>query len=37
LFGSSTIFLKSLPQDLLAKELMLYGGLLILMFWLGLT
>jgi NADH:ubiquinone oxidoreductase subunit 4 (subunit M) len=37
LFGSSAIFLKTLPQDLLAKELILYGGLLILMFWLGLT
>ena len=37
LFGSSAIFLKTLPQDLLSKELILYGGLLALMFWLGVT
>jgi hypothetical protein len=37
LFGSSYFFKRQLPLDLLLKELLLYLGLLILMFWLGLT
>lgn len=37
LFGSSTQMLKALPADLTSKELILYNGLIILMFWLGLT
>ena len=37
LFGSSTQMLKTLPTDLTSKELVLYSGLIILMFWLGLT
>lgn len=37
LFGSSTQLMKTLPTDLTSKELALYGGLLVLMFWLGLT
>jgi hypothetical protein len=37
LFGSSTHFLKTLPSDLNSREVLLYGGLIILMFWLGVT
>jgi len=37
LFGSSGFLQKKLPTDLSLKELILYYGLLILMFWLGLT
>jgi NADH-quinone oxidoreductase subunit M len=37
LFGSSVFFSKTLPIDLTFKELLLYGGLLILMYWLGIT
>ena len=37
LFGSSVHMLRTLPVDLTARELILYSGLLILMFWLGIT
>ena len=37
LFGSSQNFLKKLPVDLSSKELIIYGGLIFLMFWLGVT
>jgi len=37
LFGSSSFFSKTLPIDLTFKELLLYGGLLVLMYWLGIT
>jgi len=37
LFGSSTQLLKTLPTDLTSKELVVYNGLIILMFWLGIT
>lgn len=37
LFGSSVFFNKRLPTDLLLKELLLYFGLIVLMFWLGLS
>jgi NADH-quinone oxidoreductase subunit M len=37
LFGSSRHLLERLPTDLLAKELIIYLGLLLLMFWLGFT
>jgi hypothetical protein len=32
LFGSSTHLLKQLPADLMAREALLYGGLIFLMF-----
>lgn len=35
LFGASVFFKKTLPLDLNSKELLLYSGLLLLMFWLG--
>ena len=35
LFGSSIQILKTLPADLSSKELIVFGGLIILMFWLG--
>ena len=35
LFGSSAHLLRTIPLDLTSKELTLYGGLIILMFWLG--
>ena len=35
LFGSSIYLLKRLPTDLSSKELIIYLGLLLLMFWLG--
>jgi hypothetical protein len=31
LFSSSVHLLKTIPQDLLSKELILYGGLIVLM------
>lgn len=37
LFGSSIQLLKTLPADLSSKELIVFGGLIILMFWLGIT
>ena len=37
LFGSSKQMLKTIPADLSSKELTVFAGLLILMFWLGLT
>lgn len=37
LFGSSTQLLRTLPVDLSSKEFLTFGGLVILMFWLGLT
>jgi hypothetical protein len=35
LFGSSAHLLRTIPLDLTSKELTLYGGLIVLMFWLG--
>lgn len=37
LFGSSDHLLKKAPVDLLNKELVVYVGLIVLMFWLGFT
>ena len=37
LFGSSVHLLRNIPADLTSRELLLYGGLIVLMFWLGLT
>ena len=37
LFGLSVFTQKNVPLDLNSKEILLYGGLIILMFWLGLT
>jgi hypothetical protein len=37
LFGTSLFFNKTIPVDLSLKELLLFGGLIILMFWLGIT
>jgi len=37
LFGSSTHMLRTLPADLTSRELVVFVGLLVLMFWLGLT
>ena len=37
LFGSSIQMLKVLPADLSSKELITFGGLIFLMFWLGIT
>jgi hypothetical protein len=37
LFGSSTYSLKTIPVDLSSKELVVFMGLIILMFWLGVT
>lgn len=37
LFGSSTHLLRTIPLDLTAKELLVYGGLVLLMFWLGVS
>lgn len=37
LFGSSKHLLFSLPVDLSSKELIIYAGIIVLMFWLGLT
>ena len=35
LFGSSKYYLNTLATDLSSKELIIYSGLIILMFWLG--
>jgi NADH-quinone oxidoreductase subunit M len=37
LFGSSVHLLKRLPADLTSRESLLYIGLIVLMFWLGVT
>ena len=37
LFGSSIQLLKTLPADLSSKEFTVFSGLIILMFWLGIT
>ena len=37
LFGSSVHLLRTLPLDLTSRELLVYGGLIILMFWLGIS
>ena len=37
LFGMSVYFLRTLPLDLTLKELLVYGGLILLMFWLGIS
>lgn len=37
LFGSSVHLLKTAPLDLSSKELLVYGGLIVLMFWLGVS
>jgi len=37
LFGSSSQMLRTLPADLSSKEFVVFGGLIILMFWLGIT
>jgi hypothetical protein len=37
LFGSSVHLLKTLPLDLTSRELLVYGGLILLMFWLGIS
>ena len=35
LFGMSNSFLRTIPADLTTKELLLFGSLVFLMFWLG--
>lgn len=37
LFGLSTRLHKNIPLDLNTKEMVIYGGLIFLMFWLGFT
>lgn len=37
LFGSSAHVLRTLPADLTSREFIVFGGLLVLMFWLGIT
>lgn len=37
LFGSSIHLLRTIPLDLTSKELLVYGGLVVLMFWLGIS
>lgn len=37
LFGASVHLLKTIPLDLTSKELLAYGGLIVLMFWLGVS
>jgi len=37
LFGYSNHFNRTIPTDLTSKELVSFGGLIILMFWLGLS
>lgn len=37
LFGSSIQLLKTVPADLSSKEFIVFNGLIILMFWLGIT
>lgn len=37
LFGASTHLLQTIPADLTSRELLVFVGLLVLMFWLGVT
>jgi len=37
MFGASTHLLRTLPADLTSRELVVFVGLLVLMFWLGIT
>ena len=37
LFGTSQYLYKKVPVDLTSKELLVYGGLIVLMFWLGIS
>lgn len=37
LFGLSSSMFKKIPIDLILKEIIIYGGLIIFMFWLGVT
>jgi NADH:ubiquinone oxidoreductase subunit 4 (subunit M) len=37
LFGQSTHLSRTIPVDLLSRELIVYGGLIFLMIWLGLS
>jgi NADH:ubiquinone oxidoreductase subunit 4 (subunit M) len=37
LFGSSAHLLRTVPLDLTSRELLVYGGLIVLMFWLGVS
>jgi len=37
LFGSSSHLLRTIPADLTSKELICFGGLIVLMFWLGVS
>jgi NADH:ubiquinone oxidoreductase subunit 4 (subunit M) len=37
LFGSSSHLLRVVPVDLTSRELLVYGGLVVLMFWLGVS
>jgi NADH:ubiquinone oxidoreductase subunit 4 (subunit M) len=37
LFGLATATQKTIPTDLLMKELIIYLGLIVLIFWLGFT
>lgn len=37
LFGSSSYLLRTVPLDLTSRELIVYGGLIFLMFWLGVS
>jgi len=37
MFGASVHILKTVPVDLSSKELTLFSGLILLMFWLGIT
>ena len=37
LFGSSVHLLRTVPVDLTSKELLCYAGLIVLMFWLGIS
>jgi len=37
LFGASIQLTRTLPLDLTSKELLLYGSLIVLMFWLGVS
>lgn len=37
MFGASTHLLRTLPADLTSRELLVFVGLLVLMFWLGIT
>jgi NADH:ubiquinone oxidoreductase subunit 4 (subunit M) len=37
LFGSSIQLLKTLPADLTSREFITYSGIILMMFWLGIT